>query len=79
MIAQIMSIMISENQKTSAKQPARGRPASGVGTPVMVRCQPDFLAALDQWRAAQSDVPNRSEAIRRLVEAAIAAGKADRR
>lgn len=29
------------------------------------------IAAIDAWRREQADLPNRSEAIRRLVEAAI--------
>jgi hypothetical protein len=28
---------------------------------------PDFLRILDDWRRKQTDLPNRSEAIRRLV------------
>jgi hypothetical protein len=28
----------------------------------------DMLKRVDRWRAAQADVPNRSEAIRRLVD-----------
>jgi hypothetical protein len=31
------------------------------------------VAAIDAWRARQSDVPNRSEAIRRLVEIGLKA------
>lgn len=31
-----------------------------------------WLQAVDEWRRAQPDVPNRSEAIRRLVEQALA-------
>jgi metal-responsive CopG/Arc/MetJ family transcriptional regulator len=36
-----------------------------------MKASPEFLARLDQWRRQQPDLPNRSEAIRRLVEAAI--------
>lgn len=32
-------------------------------------------AAIDEWRRKQADLPNRSEAIRRLVEAALAKGR----
>ena len=35
--------------------------------------QPDLLAALDRWRGAQPDVPNRAEAARRVLEEALAA------
>jgi len=34
----------------------------------------DLLGRVDQWRGQQSDVPNRSEAIRRLIEAGLKAG-----
>jgi hypothetical protein len=44
------------------------RPATGNGTPVRVRLQPDQLAALDTWRAAQPGPPSRPEAIRTLME-----------
>jgi Arc/MetJ-type ribon-helix-helix transcriptional regulator len=50
---------------------ARRRPATGVGTPVHVRCSDEFLATLDAWRRRQADLPSRSEAIRRLVEEAL--------
>ena len=36
-----------------------------------MKTSPEFLARLDQWRREQSDLPNRSEAIRRLVEIAM--------
>ena len=29
---------------------------------------PDWLQAVDHWRAKQEDIPSRAEAIRRLVE-----------
>lgn len=35
--------------------------------PVQVRCQPSLLSALDEWRKAQPDLPNRSEALRRIA------------
>jgi hypothetical protein len=44
----------------------RKRPI-GKGAPVMVRLQPDQLAEVDIWAAAQEDKPSRPEAIRRLV------------
>jgi hypothetical protein len=39
---------------------------------------PGFLERLDQWRRKQPDLPNRSEAIRRLVEAGIKSTKGER-
>jgi metal-responsive CopG/Arc/MetJ family transcriptional regulator len=35
----------------------------------------DDVAAIDDWRRRQADVPSRSEAIRRLVEPALAASR----
>jgi len=48
-----------------------GRPATGKGTPVMVRFQPDQLAKLDAWIAAQPQPVSRPEAIRAMVAAAL--------
>lgn len=49
-----------------------GRPATGKGTPVMVRMQPDLLAALDRWIDEAGAVKGkaaltRPEAVRRLA------------
>ncbi|MBX9859348.1 MAG: hypothetical protein K2Y20_07120 [Sphingomonas sp.] len=49
-----------------------GRPRTGVGTPVMLRLQPDQLAALDRWREAQEPLPTRPEAVRQLLADALA-------
>lgn len=49
----------------------RRRPAQA-GTPVVVRLQPEQLAALDKWREGQGDAPSRPEAVRRLLEPALA-------
>jgi hypothetical protein len=54
-----------------ARWMARGRPATGLGPPLHVRCSDEFLATLDAWRHRQADPPSRSEAIRRLVEEAL--------
>lgn len=35
----------------------------------------EFLAELDEWRRGEPDLPNRSEAVRRLVKRAIAVQK----
>jgi metal-responsive CopG/Arc/MetJ family transcriptional regulator len=34
---------------------------------IMVRMPPDLIAALDDFRRAQADLPNRPEAIRRIL------------
>ena len=47
----------------------RGRPVTtGKGTQVGTRWQDDHLKQIDDWRRKQDDKPQRSEAIRRLVE-----------
>ena len=49
----------------------RGRPATGRGDLVGVRIQPEQLAALDAWCAAQPDPkPSRPEAIRKILDRA---------
>jgi metal-responsive CopG/Arc/MetJ family transcriptional regulator len=39
---------------------------------VQLRLPDDLGAAIDQWRREQSDIPTRSEAIRRLLKKALA-------
>jgi hypothetical protein len=51
----------------SAKKPPKGRPVVD-SEPVNVRIERQQLAALDDWRRGQSDLPSRPEAIRRLIE-----------
>jgi hypothetical protein len=53
----------------------RGRPRTGIGTPVQVRMNDALLASLDHWRQQQPDRPNRPEAMRRLVEQGLTATK----
>jgi hypothetical protein len=50
----------------------RGPLPTGKGEPVQVRLQPGPMAALDAWITSQSEVMSRPEAIRRLVEQALA-------
>jgi hypothetical protein len=51
----------------------RGPPPTGKGVPILVRLQPPLLADVDQWIGKQ-DIPlSRPEAIRRLIESALAA------
>jgi len=35
---------------------------------LMIRAAPDMIARIDEWRRLQPDLPNRAEAVRRLVE-----------
>ncbi|UYQ71943.1 hypothetical protein OF122_18180 [Pelagibacterium flavum] len=42
---------------------------------VLIGFTDEQIASVDAWRRAQSDLPNRSEAIRRLVEKALDGGQ----
>jgi hypothetical protein len=54
----------------------RGPAPTGKGLQIGARWQPSMVAAIDAWREAQEDRPERGEAIRRLVELGLtAAGK----
>jgi hypothetical protein len=55
-------------KQTVLAKKRRGPPPTGKGVQVVVRSQPDPLAAIDKWVARQPDHPTRAEAIRRLVE-----------
>jgi hypothetical protein len=46
----------------------RGRPATGKNPLTALRFPPSALKAVEHWAKKQDDTPNRSEAIRRLVE-----------
>ena len=61
-------------EKRLAKK-TRGRPATGRGTTVGVRCQDEMLEAVDDWRRKQGDLPTRATAIRRLAEIGLKAKK----
>jgi hypothetical protein len=54
----------STREITKSRKPR----AQEVGTPVLVRLQATPLERVDKWRGAQSDLPGRAEAIRRLIE-----------
>jgi len=58
----------------AVKPKKRGRPATGKDPLVGVRIHPDLIARIDKW-ASRDDV-SRSEAIRRLVEKALARDRA---
>jgi hypothetical protein len=60
-------------ERQSATPPKkRGPPATGKGEPILVRLQPAQLAALDAWMGRQVARLSRPEAIRRLLEQALA-------
>jgi hypothetical protein len=39
---------------------------------LMIRASPDMITRIDEWRRLQQDIPNRAEAVRRLVELGLA-------
>jgi hypothetical protein len=55
-------------RQTVIPRKKRGPPATGKGTPIMVRLQPEPLSRLDHWASQQDDQPSRPEAIRRLFD-----------
>jgi hypothetical protein len=59
-----MSVVNTHETVKSRKKP---RPKA-IGTPVMVRFQPELLEFIDKFRRQQPDLPNRPEAVRRLIE-----------
>jgi hypothetical protein len=59
-------------RKTLIARKRRGPAPTGIGTLIGVRLQPDQLGALDVWIARHDKSPSRPEAIRRLVEQALA-------
>ena len=48
-----------------------GRPATGKGVQIQVRCHANFLKALDEWREKQDGRLTRPEAIRQLAWLAL--------
>jgi Arc/MetJ-type ribon-helix-helix transcriptional regulator len=50
------------------KRPGSGRKPTGRDPARTIRLSDEFIATVDTWAAQQDDSPNRSEAIRRLVE-----------
>jgi hypothetical protein len=55
------------------KKRGRGRPKTGIGKPVGLRLYPELERRVNQWASNQPDKPGRPEAIRRLIEIALAA------
>ena len=56
----------------------RGRPATGKDPITALRLPPTLLAAVEAWAKKQVDDPNRSEAIRRLVDIGLGSVKVAR-
>jgi hypothetical protein len=65
-----MAMSISDTQKK------RGRPATGVTPPFNIRLSAELRDRIDAWIARQPDSSmTRAEAVRRLVEKALARAK----
>jgi hypothetical protein len=56
------------NVKSSTPALPPKQRSTSTGTLVGTRFQPALLAAVDEWRKEQPDLPTRPEAVRRLVE-----------
>ena len=57
------------------KRPGSGRKPTGRDPARTIRLSDEFIATVDTWAARQDESPNRSEAIRRLVELGLKAKK----
>jgi hypothetical protein len=57
------------NTKMTEMTKKAGRPAGRKqDRPFQMRVDDDFVAQIDNWRRQQPDFPNRTQAIRRLIE-----------
>jgi hypothetical protein len=61
------------------KAPRMGRPLKREGQvqdkQLQMRVSKEFLALVDEWRRQQPVIPSRTEAVRRMVEAAAVRAK----
>jgi hypothetical protein len=60
---------MKDDKKRSRKV---GRPVTVNGPVTAIRLTPELKTAIDNWRRTQEDLPQRSVAIRRLLEHALA-------
>ena len=60
--------MVKLTRDTPMKNQGQKPRSAAIGTPVMVRLQPEQLKAIDTLRREQENLPSRPEMIRRLVE-----------
>ena len=61
--------MARKQSRKAARKRRTGRPVTvAIGEQVKLRCQADFLNAVDAWRAKQAGVLSRPAAIQRLAE-----------
>jgi hypothetical protein len=65
--------MSKSNNISKTKKPV-GRPPTGITPFIGIRLPAELTAKIDAW-ASKKKIPNRSEAIRRLVELGLKAPK----
>jgi hypothetical protein len=61
------SIVSMADQETLLPRRRRGPKPTGKGQQVVVRCQPDLLAAVDAYRSTFSPIMNRPAVLRRIA------------
>jgi hypothetical protein len=69
------TVLMARQSVLSQSRKKPGPPATGKGTLIGVRLQPPDLSALDKWIEGQDSNVSRPEAVRRLLKAALGAGK----
>jgi hypothetical protein len=67
-----LDIRVSMPRQSVISQKRRGPPPTGKGVPILVRIQPPLLANLDVWISEQDVSFTRPQAIRHLIEIALA-------
>lgn len=55
-----------------SQKPRSGKRAM---TQLNLKIEPDLIKAVDEWRRLEEDLPNRSEAVRRLLQQALQGAK----
>src|ERR1039458_408607 len=65
-----LAFMVTKTMAKSNHVPKKspGRAKTGIGTQIGMRWQEPDLKQIDNWRRQQDDLPDRPQAIRRLVE-----------
>ena len=68
-LAFMVTKTMAKSNHVTKKSP--GRPKTGIGTQIGMRWHEPDLKLIDNWRRQQADLPDRPQAIRRLVELAL--------
>jgi hypothetical protein len=66
LVFMVLHFMAKSNKVLPKKR--RGRPPTGRDPVTAIRLSAQLRAIVDDWAVKQTDMPGRSEAIRRLVE-----------